>query len=304
MALRGLRFVARAACAIPHPEKAARGGEDGFFMSRDGRVLGVADGVGGWAEQGVNPAFFTWKFLQRCLHYTSAKPFDSRIPLSQVLQNAWVDTVSSALQGSCTTAAVALDELGASAGDMKVLLVGDCGVLVVRDGKVALRTKERQYKFNFPHQIGSQGDSDPATLAADESFRVAADDVVILGTDGVFDNVFDSELVDLVAKASLESKGDIIDCQKLADAIANLAAEHGASHSFKSPFSVAALKAGYRYLGGKLDDVCVVVGVVGECDLDKNGAGGRAAPYDSVESYFKWAGKPYAAMPGRPSGKL
>ena len=35
---------------IPHPAKADRGGEDAFFICDQGFAMGVADGVGGWAE--------------------------------------------------------------------------------------------------------------------------------------------------------------------------------------------------------------------------------------------------------------
>lgn len=49
-----LRFGAK---NIPHPNKAHYGGEDAFFVSDVGAgVAGIADGVGGWQEAGVNPA--------------------------------------------------------------------------------------------------------------------------------------------------------------------------------------------------------------------------------------------------------
>lgn len=45
------------AMMIPHPAKAAKGGEDAYFVHS--RALGVADGVGGWAGTGVDPALFS-----------------------------------------------------------------------------------------------------------------------------------------------------------------------------------------------------------------------------------------------------
>ena len=42
---------------VPHPEKAYKGGEDAAAVQSD--LLVVADGVGGWAEQGVDPALFS-----------------------------------------------------------------------------------------------------------------------------------------------------------------------------------------------------------------------------------------------------
>ena len=44
-------------CAwVPHPDKADKGGEDACFVLRDQGAFGVMDGVGGWAEEGVDPA--------------------------------------------------------------------------------------------------------------------------------------------------------------------------------------------------------------------------------------------------------
>lgn len=47
---------------IPHPEKAYKGGEDAMFVSDN--VLVVADGVGGWADQGVDPGLYSKKLCE------------------------------------------------------------------------------------------------------------------------------------------------------------------------------------------------------------------------------------------------
>jgi serine/threonine protein phosphatase PrpC len=45
---------------IPHEAKAAKGGEDAFFVSpARGGAFGVADGVGGWASEGVDVAAYS-----------------------------------------------------------------------------------------------------------------------------------------------------------------------------------------------------------------------------------------------------
>lgn len=54
---------------IPHPEKAYKGGEDAFYADNTYlyvfiytyiyRFLAVADGVGGWASHGVDPAKYS-----------------------------------------------------------------------------------------------------------------------------------------------------------------------------------------------------------------------------------------------------
>lgn len=51
-----LRLVS-AGVSLPHPDKVETGGEDAFFVSQDGLgAVGVADGVGGWALEGIDPA--------------------------------------------------------------------------------------------------------------------------------------------------------------------------------------------------------------------------------------------------------
>ena len=42
---------------IPHDDKVAKGGEDANTVSD--RLISVADGVGGWADQGVDPGLFS-----------------------------------------------------------------------------------------------------------------------------------------------------------------------------------------------------------------------------------------------------
>ena len=52
------------AVSIPHPDKVATGGEDAHFIldGSDRWAIGVADGVGGWAEVGVDSGVYS-RFL-------------------------------------------------------------------------------------------------------------------------------------------------------------------------------------------------------------------------------------------------
>ena len=47
---------------IPHPAKAYKGGEDAIFVSDN--VLVVADGVGGWADHGIDPGKYSKKLCE------------------------------------------------------------------------------------------------------------------------------------------------------------------------------------------------------------------------------------------------
>lgn len=51
------------AAVIPHPSKKDKGGEDAFFACDRGMCIGVADGVGGWAEIGVDPGLYSRELM-------------------------------------------------------------------------------------------------------------------------------------------------------------------------------------------------------------------------------------------------
>jgi protein phosphatase PTC7 len=52
----GAYFISKT-IIIPHDEKKHRGGEDA--AATDETILVVADGVGGWANHGVNPGIYS-----------------------------------------------------------------------------------------------------------------------------------------------------------------------------------------------------------------------------------------------------
>ena len=47
---------------IPHPEKAYKGGEDACFCNN--QLLCVTDGVGGWADHGVDPGLYSKELVK------------------------------------------------------------------------------------------------------------------------------------------------------------------------------------------------------------------------------------------------
>src|SRR3989338_1013018 len=57
---------------LPHPDKAHKGGEDAYVVSSCGRVLGVADGVGGWAARGGDPSIYSNGLMNGVAKYIKA----------------------------------------------------------------------------------------------------------------------------------------------------------------------------------------------------------------------------------------
>lgn len=75
-------------------------------------------------------------------------------------------------------------------------------------------------------------------------------DWVVVATDGLYDNVADDEIVEAAAAAS--------DAMALAESLGSLASVRSVDEEFRSPFMLAAEKAGVQWRGGKADDITVV----------------------------------------------
>ncbi|GKA24796.1 probable protein phosphatase 2C 55 isoform X1 [Tanacetum coccineum] len=90
------------------------------------------------------------------------------------------------------------------------------------------------------------------------SVRVAAGDVIVAGTDGLFDNLYNNDITAVVIHAVRAGLGPQVMAQK----IAALARQRAQEKDRQTPFSAAAQEAGIRYYGGKLDDITVVVSYI------------------------------------------
>ncbi|EGC37523.1 hypothetical protein DICPUDRAFT_86952 [Dictyostelium purpureum] len=231
-------------CVIPHPNKRHKGGEDAHFISVDRRVIGVADGVGGWGDVGIDPSEYS-NTLMEGSKIASDSIQCERDPLI-IMEQGY--QYSQDVKGSSTCCIVVLGG--------KTLLsanLGDSGFLVVRNGEVIFRTREQQHAFNMPFQLGTQSVDRPINSVT-ASFPVEKGDLIVMGTDGVFDNLFDDEIVEIGEKSK--------EPQTIARSIAKRAFEVGCSTTIYTPFAKNAGHNGYIYNGGKLDDITVIVSIV------------------------------------------
>lgn len=261
-----LRLHAGAAM-LPHPDKVAKGGEDAYFLAPDGLSLGVADGVGGWGELGIDAGEYSRALMAHCADEAAAAagadPASGPDP-SLVLTAAHARTRA---QGSATACVLAMrggDSLAAAN-------VGDSGFIVARAGSLTFKSPPQQHGFNFPYQLGAPGAAGDSPADAD-IFRVAvaAGDVIVAGTDGLFDNVFPEEAATMACDARAGGEGPAA----AAAALAAFARSRAADPRCRSPFAVAAQAMGYPYQGGKMDDITVVVAYVSG---EGGGAGSAAA---------------------------
>ena len=83
-------------------------------------------------------------------------------------------------------------------------------------------------------------------------------DILIVGTDGLFDNLFDEKIIDLIAPF-VRGKEALEDPNLVADVIAQEAEKWSRDPHYLSPFAKSAREQFYDFMGGKSDDITIAV---------------------------------------------
>lgn len=272
--------------------RAGEAGEDALLfeqMKGEGDVIfGVADGVGGWSENGVDPALFSQSLMYHAAQYAaefyacpdrldaedlehrssppSGASSDVSTPLStpppasptqskastaepgtplDVLQYAFQKTQEQkeVPAGSATACLVSFDS---SKGVIRTANLGDSGFLVIRPGvgtgeegdtstsrmpTVHYQSKPQTHGFNTPLQLSKlppeyrfDGSIDSKPSNADLwSGRVLDGDMVLVATDGFWDNVSVSEMLQLVQ--FIKDKHRVANVDRMLDISSNPLAE-------------------------------------------------------------------------------
>ncbi|XP_019171469.1 PREDICTED: probable protein phosphatase 2C 71 isoform X2 [Ipomoea nil] len=236
------------AALLPHPSKALTGGEDAYFVTNQ-NWLGIADGVVQWSLEGIYPGLYSRELMENCEKVILQSGSDSGTDPKVVLKLSVAKVES---PGSSTALIAHFDGQA-----FHVANIGDSGFMIIRNGVIYKKSSPMLHEFNFPMQIES-GD-DPSQVV--EEYRIELDegDIVVTGTDGLFDNLYAQEIASIITKL-LEANETP---KEIAEILATRAQEVGGATSGRTPFSDAAQAAGYvGQTGGKLDDVAVIVSLV------------------------------------------
>ena len=129
-----LRFLRRGVFCIPGPGKERSGGEDAFFCTPT--ALGVADGVGSWINEGIDPSLYPRKLMSAALNSSLKTPTElakiNEFPPLAILQEAYQAAAKARVLGSSTAVVCSmLDE-----NRLGILNVGDSGIRIVRNGSL------------------------------------------------------------------------------------------------------------------------------------------------------------------------
>ena len=274
-----LRFLRRGVFCIPGPGKERSGGEDAFFCTPT--ALGVADGVGSWINEGIDPSLYPRKLMSAALNSSLKTPTElakiNEFPPLAILQEAYQAAAKARVLGSSTAVVCSmLDE-----NRLGILNVGDSGIRIVRNGSLLFGSAEGTFSFNFPYQLGPTSDFRPAQ-GERAIITLLRGDVIVLASDGVLDNVYDDDIIKFVSPLAMTATGkddkevpSLLTPAQAAEDLAKFAFKLSRTRSGTSPFGARAKEAGHHYDGGKPDDITVVLAVA---DEDSKAQAGPAQP--------------------------
>lgn len=216
----------------------------------------VADGVGGWATRGIDPGLFS-----KSLVADIKNNFDPN--QAQELKKVLVESVKqNRATGSSTCVLAKFDTQRPNF--IKTTNLGDSGYVLYRpDSNGGLnqlfRSKEQQHSFNFPYQCGTGAELPYA--AFDTEHEVQDNDIMIMFSDGVSDNLFEEDVARCVKPHLKDAK--LADAQAAADCLSQTAFKLGNDKNYASPFYKGAVAVGRPFPKmGKLDDIIVIAATI------------------------------------------
>ncbi|KAM0143784.1 hypothetical protein ACHAP3_001044 [Botrytis cinerea] len=206
---------------IPVPLKPASrrpaSGQDAFFVAPISNTsdiaLGIADGVGGWIDSGVDPSDFSHGLCEYMAHTASVSNTIDEVPISarRLLQKGYdLICASGKVRAGGSTAVVGLFNSG---GNMEVANLGDSGYIQLRSGAVHSASGFQTHAFNTPYQLslvpeavirqaakfGGQQLMDLPRDAEVMSKELKHGDVVVFASDGVWDNLSGGDVLRIVS---------------------------------------------------------------------------------------------------------
>jgi protein phosphatase PTC7 len=197
-----------------------RSGQDALFYSQVGdtktATFGVADGVGGWVESGLDPADFSHGLCEymACAARSFPHGFNtSTLHPKELLQVAYDEvTEDDTIEGGGSTACLAVAEPN---GNVEVANLGDSGFMHLGLNAVRHFTQPQTHGFNTPYQLsktphrmlvqmaifgGPSTLSDQPKESSITHHKVRHGDVLVFATDGVWDNLSPQDALGIVSK--------------------------------------------------------------------------------------------------------
>ena len=145
--------------------------------------------------------------------------------------------------GASTAVVLALE---GRTGTLRGTHVGDSGYRLLRGGAVVHASEPQQHAFDCPLQLGCAKyipDTDRAEAGITAEVALQAGDLLLVASDGLFDNMQPEEMVRVAAAAVAEAPpgadgaGAYAAAARVAAALAGGAAEHSRDRGYDSPYA-------------------------------------------------------------------
>jgi protein phosphatase PTC7 len=150
--------------------------------------------------------------------------------------------------------------------------LGDSGFMVVRDGEVVFRTIDQTHYFNAPYQLAIppkgrtviMNKPNEASHFEEQHLQVREGDYIILATDGLWDNLFDEDVVDALVLncRNCTNKADIVEKTTRDLLVKTSAVSRNMPKAVMTPFQRYAMDNRKNWTGGKVDDISIMIGCI------------------------------------------
>ncbi|KAJ9194516.1 hypothetical protein DTO164E3_4156 [Paecilomyces variotii] len=202
---------------IERKKQRPESGEDAFFVSKVGQTssgvvaFGVADGVGGWTESRVDPADFSHGLCSYMAQTALGWDMEAdTLHAKNLLQKGYDLLVEDpSIQAGGSTASVGVAQTD---GRVELANLGDSGSVLLRLAAVHHYSKPQTHAFNTPYQLsiipprmrlqasifGGNYLEDLPRDASVTNINMQHGDILVLATDGVFDNLSNQDLLKIV----------------------------------------------------------------------------------------------------------
>jgi protein phosphatase PTC7 len=238
--------IKMASYVLPHPAKVFWGGEDAVFTQ--GRTFGVFDGVSGATKLDGVPLY------SKTLATRMKKAVGIEgLTIAELIKR--LTTVAEFADEKSTGASTAIVASIGEDGFLRALSLGDSSCVVIRNGKVAARTKDIQHYFDCPYQLSADSPDRPKD-GTKLNLELMKGDLILMGSDGIFDNLSGEEIVEIVSSSPPR-------LSTIAKRVGDQSRKVSLNKKSVTPYAKLAKKNGdpdyIDGLGGKLDDVCCIV---------------------------------------------
>jgi len=187
-------------------------GDDAGFWSETGQgcACGIADGATGNSRYGYDPGDFSRNLMEQCSEIYATER-NGVTDARDLLLKAYDEVQNKTCYGSCTACVI---ELNHSTNEMTAVNVGDSGYCLLRDGQIVHASEPQRVSWDCPKQLDSypwkeesrqMGVSYTEILGSEtmcDTFEVMKDDVIIISSDGLYDNLDYDQIEDIYQKVS------------------------------------------------------------------------------------------------------